>query len=111
MWFQDFKYDGSGPDAFFWVGTLGNEPNENGHIVPYPYTGRFFHYLDPDAPVLRSFFGEDIELTLPPEIMADQIRWISVWCRRFAVNFGDLILPKTSEAPRGRFFENVLKSF
>ena len=97
---KNFKYDGRGPDAFFWVGTSGNEPNEIGHIVPVPFLGRFYHYTDPDAPVLRQFFGEDVELTLPPDLTVDKIRWISVWCRRFAVNFGDLILQKSEEQGR-----------
>ena len=26
--------------------------------------------------------------------MLSQIRWISVWCRAFEVNFGDLIFPR-----------------
>ena len=98
---KNFRYDGAGPDAYFWIGTTGNGPNEAGQILPYPYKGRFYHYTDPDAPVLRQFFGEDVELTLPPEVSVDQIRWISVWCRRFAVNFGDLLLVQ-SETEKGK---------
>jgi hypothetical protein len=101
---KNFKYDGSGPDAFFWVGTSGNEPSESGHILPFPFTGRFYHYTDPEAPVLRRFFGEDVELTLPPEVSVDQIRWISVWCRRFSVNFGDLILARPSSTGKSACF-------
>lgn len=94
---KNFKYDGSGPDAYFWVGSTGNEPNEVGQIVPFPFSGRFYHYTDPDAPILRQFFGEDLELTLPPNVTVEELRWISVWCRRFAINFGDLILQKPAE--------------
>ena len=99
---KNFKYDGSGPDAFFWIGTAGAEPSETGFILPYPYTGKFYHYADQDAPVLGQFIGQDVQLTLPAEIDVDQIKWISVWCRRFSVNFGDLIIKKTTESVGGK---------
>ncbi len=104
---KNFKYDGTGPDAYFWVGTSGNEPNEVGHIAPYPFVGRFYHYTDPDAPILRQFFGEDVELTLPPNVTVDELRWISVWCRRFAINFGDLILKKPGDKGKQRSFAEL----
>ncbi len=36
---------------------------------------------------------EDITLTLPPGTKVSDLKWISVWCRAFQVNFGDLIFP------------------
>jgi hypothetical protein len=42
--------------------------------------------------VLGRHQGSDIVLTLPPEIEIADLKWISVWCRRFSVNFGDLVL-------------------
>jgi hypothetical protein len=87
---ENFKYDGTGPDAFFWVGLTGQPSNENGILLAHPFRGKFFHYTDPNAPVLRRFRGETrIVLTLPEGIKVTDLKWISVWCRRFAVNFGD----------------------
>ena len=32
---EGFTYDGEGPDAFFWIGTEGNEPSSNGIIFDF----------------------------------------------------------------------------
>ena len=34
-----FTYDGTGPDAFFWVGTQGTKPSTDGIILPHPFQG------------------------------------------------------------------------
>ena len=34
-----------------------------------------------------------IVLTLPDGVKVNDLKWISVWCRRFAINFGDFIFP------------------
>ncbi|KAG8286438.1 hypothetical protein J6590_060357 [Homalodisca vitripennis] len=41
MFVKGFSYDGTGPDAFFWVGNTAR-PSPDGYIVPYPedYIGR-----------------------------------------------------------------------
>ena len=39
---ENFTYDGTGPDAFFWVGTQGTQPSSNGILLPYPFQGEFF---------------------------------------------------------------------
>ncbi|TRY80586.1 hypothetical protein TCAL_11630, partial [Tigriopus californicus] len=89
---EDFHYDGLGPDAFIWIGTQTSRPGDNGTLLPYPFTGEFYHYTDPEAPVLGRFNGQTLDLTLPPQVEANDIKWVSVWCRKFRVNFGDLIL-------------------
>ena len=91
----DFTYDGSGPDAFFWVGTVGDVPGDNGTILPVPFDGTFFDADDLAAPVLeRRYDTETVELSLPPHLEVDDLRWISVWCRKFSVSFGDLAFVK-----------------
>lgn len=35
IFIKGFCYDGTGPDAFFWVGN-STAPNPQGYIVPYP---------------------------------------------------------------------------
>lgn len=40
LFVKSFAYDGTGPDAFFWVGKTPR-PSPDGYIIPYPeeYTG------------------------------------------------------------------------
>ena len=95
LYIDGFRYDGTGPDAFFWVGTQpGSRPaSDNGILLAHPFRGQFYAYNDPEAPVLRRFTGDNpIILTLPDGVKVTDLKWISVWCRRFAINFGDLLL-------------------
>lgn len=41
LFIKSFAYDGTGPDAFFWVGNTAR-PSPEGYIIPYPeeYAGR-----------------------------------------------------------------------
>jgi len=92
---KGFTYDGEGPDAFFLAGTSGKPSRVNGNVVlPYPFEGEHFSYSDRNIPLLlRSFDGEDVVLTLPPGKTVDQLRWISVWCRDYQINFGHVTFP------------------
>ena len=92
---KGFTYDGEGPDAFFLAGTSGKPSKASGNVVlPYPYTGEHFSYSDRDIPLLlRPFGGEDVVLTLPPGRTVDELRWISVWCRDYQINFGHVTFP------------------
>lgn len=91
---KGFTYDGAGPDAFFWAGTSA-APSSVGTILPYPFEGKFYEYEDQNAPILsRRYNGEEIILTLPDDLKATDIKWLSVWCRRFRVNFGDMFFPE-----------------
>ena len=92
---ENFKYDGLGPDAFFWVGTKGNKASSNGVLLPYPFEGKFFDSEDLSAPILdKAFDGTqpDIVLPLPDGMKVSDLKWISVWCRKYSVNFGELVL-------------------
>ena len=68
---KNFHYDGTAPDAFFWVGKTGIKPNLEGTILPYPFTGKFFEYSDPNSPKLTGVFdgSKDITLTLPENLV------------------------------------------
>lgn len=35
LFIKNFVYDGTGPDAFFWVGKTPR-PSPDGYIIPYP---------------------------------------------------------------------------
>ena len=41
-----FEYDGTGPDAFFWVGTRGKTPSSDGIILPHPFQGTYLLTYD-----------------------------------------------------------------
>ena len=92
---KNFEYDGQGPDAFFWVGT-SERPGSVGTILAHPFAGKFYEYEDQEAPVLKGQFDglKDIKLTLPTTLNVSDLKWFSVWCRQFSVNFGDLIFPE-----------------
>ena len=42
LFIKGFTYDGTAPDAFFWVGNTAR-PTPEGYIIPYPeeYSGRY----------------------------------------------------------------------
>merc|ERR1712032_888676 len=86
---EDFTYDGQGPDAFFLAGTTGR-PSKNGQVVlPFPDKEKTFAYTDKDIPILGRFTGDqDIVLKMPPGRKVSDLKWISVWCRDFVVDFG-----------------------
>ncbi|BES96550.1 Electron transfer DM13 [Nesidiocoris tenuis] len=93
---KGFAYDGMGPDAYFWVGSTPR-PSPEGYILPYPE-----EYYDKDPPVLRAYNKTDVILKLPPGRKLRDIKWLSVWCRRFTVNFGEVFIPPNLEPPRMR---------
>ncbi|XP_054266957.1 protein Skeletor, isoforms B/C isoform X2 [Macrosteles quadrilineatus] len=96
MFVKGFSYDGTGPDAFFWVGNTAR-PSPDGYIVPYPedYVGR-------DPPILNAYNKTDVILRLPNGKRIRDLKWLSVWCRRFTVNFGDVFIPANLEVPKAR---------
>ena len=81
IFIKGFTYDGTGPDAFFFVGESGN-PNRIGTILSYPDNGVCYEYNDQSAPLLtQAFDGKDITLTLPCSLDITKVKWLSVWCR------------------------------
>ena len=70
-------------------------PEANGILLPYPFQGEFYDSMDSDAPILdKAYDGSqpEILLTLPGDIKVSDLKWISVWCREYEVNFGDIII-------------------
>jgi len=113
---RNFVYDGEGPDAFFVVGKRPMRRNrivirDRRDAVPLPYEDSYsaysrqntnqrrLRYDDPDIPVLGRYEGQDIELTLPQGIEVDNIKWISLYCRQFNMDFGHV---KIDNNPWGR---------
>ncbi|XP_046668764.1 protein Skeletor, isoforms B/C [Homalodisca vitripennis] len=96
MFVKGFSYDGTGPDAFFWVGNTAR-PSPDGYIVPYPED-----YIGREPPILNAYNKTDVILRLPNGKRIRDMRWLSVWCRRFTVNFGDVFIPSNLEVPKAR---------
>ena len=104
IFIKGFTYDGTGPDAFFFVGESGT-PNRLGTIVSYPDNGKCYEYNDPSVPLLtQAYYGNDITLTLPCALDVTKVKWLSVWCRAFSMDFGSLIFPNNLE------FDQVIES-
>ena len=92
---KGFTYDGLGPDAFFLAGTYGKPSDctprvcRGATILPYPFNGTFYDYDDPTIPILMGYTGnKEITLKTPTFLKTTNIKWFSVWCREYAVDFG-----------------------
>ena len=74
-----------------------------------------FGYRDQAAPVLGAASNLEVTLTLPDNIkvsvvwldilhsqmcvQVEDLKWISVWCRRYSVDFGHLIISDSDSSP------------
>ena len=62
--------------------------------------GKWYDNGDQLAPILNQRFDgsqNDIVLTLPDDIEVKDLKWISIWCRRFGQNFGYFIFQEQSD--------------
>ncbi|XP_063233288.1 protein Skeletor, isoforms D/E-like [Bacillus rossius redtenbacheri] len=87
---RDFTYDGEGPAAYFYVGST-KAPGPDGVRIP--------DEKGSDQPLPR-YVGKHVTLTLPESSSLSSIKWFSVWCDEFSVNFGDVRIPKSLDYPR-----------
>ncbi|XP_067212523.1 protein Skeletor, isoforms B/C isoform X3 [Linepithema humile] len=90
LFIKDFTYDGEGPAAFFYAGS-SKAPGNNG-----------FRVRDERGTtnVLKRYRKKDITLTLPDGKTLNNIKWFSVWCDEFSVNFGDVRIPRGFDYPK-----------
>ena len=88
---QDFAYNGRGPDAYFWVNE-GPRATRDGTIVPHP-GGEL-----PASPLEEFSGSNEVVLTLPNDMKTSQVGNLSVWCKRFSINFGDIVIPSRRPA-------------
>merc|ERR1712008_165812 len=94
--FRKFTYEGDGPDAFFMIGTHDSDekPNlDDGIPIPYPKDEVFIQKLydiNDDIPALPEFKNEQFKITLPPGIHVSDLKWLSVYCRQFTKDFGNV---------------------
>ena len=94
--FRKFIYDGTGPDAYFMIGThdAADKPNlADGHPIPHLKNKVFPQKSwtnDDDIPPLEQFKSETFKLKLPPGIHVSDMKWLSVYCRQYTVDFGNI---------------------
>ena len=53
-----------------------------------------------EPPYLQRMKNEDVLLKLPHGMKMRDVRWLSIWCRRFTVNYGDVYVPQGIQIPR-----------
>ncbi|XP_018007875.2 uncharacterized protein LOC108665610 [Hyalella azteca] len=87
---KGFSYDGAAPDAFFYGGFSGR-PSDEGFIIPDE---------NGSTQPLKRYRNKDVTLTLPEGITLKDVKWISVWCRAFAIDFGHVVVPSGLQYPR-----------
>ena len=46
------------------------------------------------------FDGKDILLKLPEGTTVQDVHWFSIWCRRFRINFGSVMMPPGLKPPK-----------
>ncbi|XP_023345279.1 protein Skeletor, isoforms B/C [Eurytemora carolleeae] len=116
LFIRKFSYDGGGSlDAYFWVGS-DQQPSPRGQVVPYPPHEGFDRLTGKPLPI-PEMKGVNILLPLPPRrttgIPMDitEIKWLSVWCTRFTVNFAHIFLPTDPRIPRRMHVHAFLRLF
>lgn len=90
---DNFSYTGKAPDAFFYVGTTGC-PSEAGKLIQYPAGQN-------DRP-LGAYSGQRVELDLDGSgIKAEEVAWVSVWCRQYKIDFGHAFIKDSDNCGSG----------
>merc|ERR1719362_2622192 len=94
--FRKFTYGGKGPDAFFMIGThdADEKPNLDDGI-PIPYSKdklqiQKLYDINDEIPKLTAFKNEQFKVTLPPGIHVSDLKWLSVYCRQYTKDFGNV---------------------
>ncbi|KPU79198.1 uncharacterized protein Dana_GF17471, isoform B [Drosophila ananassae] len=92
IFIKKFNYDGEAPAAYFYVGNTAKPSNEG--------AARLRDERGGTASLTRRYRNKDITLSLPEGKTLRDIKWFSVWCDEFAVNFGDVAIPANLDFPR-----------
>ncbi|XP_076317148.1 protein Skeletor, isoforms B/C-like [Tachypleus tridentatus] len=89
FYISEFYYDGKGPDAVFWVGNT-EHPSPQGEIVP--------NNLGSEKNI-GTKSNRNITITLPTGKTINQFKWLSVWSRQEAFDYGHVVIPKDFVSP------------
>ncbi|XP_022250399.1 protein Skeletor, isoforms B/C-like, partial [Limulus polyphemus] len=89
FYISEFYYDGKGSDAFFWVGNTEN-PSPQGEIVPNELGSQ---------ENIGTYTNRNITITLPTGRTINQFKWLSVWSRQEALDYGHALIPRDFVPP------------
>ncbi|XP_017465678.1 PREDICTED: protein Skeletor, isoforms B/C [Rhagoletis zephyria] len=92
LFIKSFNYDGEAPAAYFYVGNTPKPSNDGAQRLRDERGG--------DSALTRRYRNKDVTLSLPDGKTLRDIKWFSVWCDEFAVNFGDVSVPSDLDFPR-----------
>ncbi len=90
---RNFNYDGTGPAAFFWVGT-GNTPSRNGFAIPFAPTCDAGVKLGP----YTAATSQPIRVEMPEGMTINDVDYLSVWCEVATQNFGHVLISDAAKA-------------
>ena len=60
----------------------------------------YYEYRDQSAPILKGAAKEQITLRLPENMKVGDIKWLSVWCRDYTIDFGHAVIASDADVPR-----------
>ncbi|XP_077547635.1 protein Skeletor, isoforms B/C-like [Haemaphysalis longicornis] len=89
VYITDFNYDGTGPKAYFWVGS--------GSQGPDLASGNRTVDEDGSSNILMGYKNSRVLLTLPNKITA--YGYIGIFCVEFKHNFGEVFVPASFGLP------------
>ncbi|XP_067619850.1 protein Skeletor, isoforms B/C isoform X2 [Eurosta solidaginis] len=92
IFIKNFNYDGEAPAAYFYVGNTPKPTSKGAQRLRDERGG--------STALSRRYRNKDITLSLPDGKTLRDIKWFSVWCDEFAVNFGDVSIPNDLDFPR-----------
>ncbi|XP_042225999.1 protein Skeletor, isoforms B/C-like [Homarus americanus] len=99
---EGFTYDGEAPDAFFFAGNRTPQPTNRGFIIP-DERGR--------NEVLGPYRNKNLVLRFPVtkkgQRSLNDVKWLSVWCRKFSIDFGHVVIPSTLSLPSPQSAEGL----
>ena len=108
---RNFAYDGLGPDAFFLVGVETPRPPKGRRAsyddaIPLPYfppshpSGQTnepnrpkLSFRSQAVPVLGEYDIQTLEVPMPAGVSAHSVKWLSIYCRDYSIDFGHAIIP------------------
>ncbi|XP_071544131.1 protein Skeletor, isoforms B/C-like isoform X2 [Panulirus ornatus] len=94
LFIEGFTYDGEAPDAFFFAGNKDEVPSTRGFIIP-DEKGR----KDVLGPYNRKNLVLKFPITKKGQRSLNDVQWFSVWCRKFAIDFGHVRIARDLVKP------------
>ncbi|XP_076317083.1 uncharacterized protein LOC143229119 isoform X2 [Tachypleus tridentatus] len=85
----NFKYDGQGPAAYWWV---SRGPQQNALGI------QLTDEKNSDAP-LKRYNGKTVVISLPDDKTIYDYDWFGVWCEEFSIDFGHVRIPHDIRVP------------